>query len=219
MFCFKHPNTHNLFIALLVLFSLVTNSKLFASFDEKECLESQFSIKITHQQGPMGLFTKKLILEKQKCLLQITEQQLKFFKNAWTVDVCRTPVHIKTQEGTVKVFKKEGPCYKAIYMNNPFCLESKKIKTIVQDDGLIFAPGEKESLQSDHGKTYCSYLLLTRYLDESIILSRDDQFHPFSFHPPAHYSAPEVRPSPTVTTPKDKLPPPPKVKQTDAVAF
>ena len=43
---------------------------------------------------------------------------------------------------------------------------------VIQDDGLIFAQGDRDSLDSDHGKTYCTYLLLKKYLNESQAFSR-----------------------------------------------
>jgi hypothetical protein len=43
---------------------------------------------------------------------------------------------------------------------------------VIQDDGLIFAEGDRDNLYSDHGRTYCSYLLLKKYLNESVIFSR-----------------------------------------------
>jgi hypothetical protein len=37
---------------------------------------------------------------------------------------------------------------------------------------LIFAEGERENIQSAHGKTYCAYLLLRKYLEEGILFSK-----------------------------------------------
>jgi hypothetical protein len=43
---------------------------------------------------------------------------------------------------------------------------------VIQDDGLIFAEGDRDDLNSNHGKTYCTYLLLKKYLNDSVIFSR-----------------------------------------------
>jgi hypothetical protein len=43
---------------------------------------------------------------------------------------------------------------------------------VIQDDGLIFAEGDRDNLNSAHGRTYCSYLLLKKYLNESVVFSR-----------------------------------------------
>jgi hypothetical protein len=49
---------------------------------------------------------------------------------------------------------------------------------LVQEDGLIYAPGERDDLSSDHGKTYCLYLLAKNYLDEGKIFSRQASYNP-----------------------------------------
>jgi hypothetical protein len=232
MFYFEHhphpvkkATFSNIFYhVLLILFPLILSTISLngsAFYNEQECLDSKFHITIAHQRGPMGLIRKSLLIGKNKCELHITEQQLRFFKNTWIVDVCRMPVHIKTQQGTTQIFKKEEPCHKSSSVNHPFCIETKKLKNLVLDDGLIFAQGDKESLQHDHGKVYCSYLLLSKYLDESIVLSREQNFHPFSMTP-APYAQEIKTPTPTTTsTPTGKPPSSLKnsLKKSDAATF
>jgi hypothetical protein len=53
-----------------------------------------------------------------------------------------------------------------------FCSQYFALTDVIQDEGLIFAEGDRDNLNSDHGKTYCAYLLLKRYLNDSIIFSR-----------------------------------------------
>ena len=50
----------------------------------------------------------------------------------------------------------------------------KDLKNAISDYGLIFAKGEKEDLLSDHGKVYCSFLLINFYFDEEKIFSFKD---------------------------------------------
>ena len=90
------------------------------------------------------------------------------------IDVCRGPVHIKKGAGTVDVIKKRINCSQST--KNEFCSEAKNLATIVQDDGLIFAKGIKEELESDHGKVFCSFLLLNKYLQDSVIFNNFDQY-------------------------------------------
>jgi len=41
----------------------------------------------------------------------------------------------------------------------------------IQDHGLIFAAGERELLKDSHGQTYCTSLLLKKYLDDGYVFS------------------------------------------------
>lgn len=90
------------------------------------------------------------------------------------IDVCRGPVHIKKGLGAVEVIKKVNNCSGA--SKDEFCSEVKDLSTRLQDDGLIFATGIKENIESDHGKIYCSFLLLNKYLQESIIFNSSDDY-------------------------------------------
>jgi hypothetical protein len=74
----------------------------------------------------------------------------------------------------VDVAKKEAECLKNDNSRDTsdFCSQYFTMMDVIQDDGLIFAQGDRDNLYSDHGRTYCSYLLLKKYLNESIIFSR-----------------------------------------------
>ena len=79
---------------------------------------------------------------------------------------------------------------------------------VIQDDGLIFAEGDRDNLSSDHGKTFCSYLLMKKYLNESVIFSRytdvPDIFLEKGMTPPAPVSAPvNIAPKSEVEVKKD----------------
>ena len=45
--------------------------------------------------------------------------------------------------------------------------------SIIQDEGLIFADGARENLDADHGKVYCTFLLLSHYLNRGKSFRRD----------------------------------------------
>jgi hypothetical protein len=155
------------FVLIVSLFA----SNAYATFTEKECLDSSFELKVTHKdKRTFGLAKVSLSLVKNKCEIIIKHDKFKFIKNQWKVDVCREPVHIKSGVKGVEVLKKRGPCPNKDSAD--FCDALKTIKSVVQDDGLIFAPGEKENISTDHGKIYCSYQLLKGYLDLDRIFSR-----------------------------------------------
>jgi hypothetical protein len=146
----------------------------YGMFNESSCLESSFSINITHKAWPFGLFENILKVNKSECIFDIYFERYKYLKTSWKVDVCRSPIHIKTGLGGIDVIKKEGKGCPAS-SSSPFCKEWKKISTVLQDDGLIFAEGAKEELGTDHGKVYCSFLLLEGYLPNGNVLSAHTQ--------------------------------------------
>jgi hypothetical protein len=155
----------------LLILSLIFSSASLANFTEKECLDSSFELKVTHKdKRTFGLAKVSLSIVKDKCEMIVKHDKFKFVKNEWKVDVCREPVHIKSGVKGVEVLKKKGPCPNK--KSADFCDALKSIKEVVQDDGLIFAPGEKENISTDHGKIYCSYQLLRGYLDSDRIYSR-----------------------------------------------
>ena len=139
-----------------------------ATFDSSECLDASFETLISHKSFPFGWSQTRLGIRKDKCVLRIEHRKLKFIQKAWTIDVCREPVHIKRGAGSVDVLRREGRCPR----DTDFCGQLETIEEVVQNDGLIFAAGEKEDLSSDHGKAYCSFLLIEKYLHDGVVLSR-----------------------------------------------
>jgi len=159
------------FFFLIIILSYSHFSLGSTAFSDNECLESSYDATVSHKAFPFGLSSEGLSIKKENCIIDITLQKFKFFKNSWKIDVWREPVHIKEDGASgPEVLKKNGLCDKQ--RSNEFCSAWKKIQTAVQDDGLIFANGEKEDLGSEHGKVYCSYLLLKKYLDDEKIFSR-----------------------------------------------
>ena len=138
---------------------------------------------------PLDNYSSILDIDKNKCVIKVHYEKWKFIQEEWVIDICRGPVHIKKGNTSIEVLKREGSCLREEYQSTPFCNEWKKIKLIIQDDGLIFADGEKEDLSTDHGKTFCSYLMIKKYLQDGVIFGRGlkkDQQGPFSDDEPAH---------------------------------
>jgi hypothetical protein len=158
------------FFALMMTIGTVHAQTRFSS---KSCLDSSYKMKMV-QKGPLfGLLKQEFVIEKKNCIVHITHK--KYFPREWVIDVCREPVHIKVTSATgVDVAKKEGDCLKKDNSRDTsdFCSQYFTMMDVVQDDGLIFAEGDRDNLYSDHGRTYCSYLLLKKYLNESVIFSR-----------------------------------------------
>lgn len=126
------------------------------------------------QKGPLfGLLKQEFEIDKKNCLIHVSYR--KYIPIEWIIDVCREPVHIKVTSATgVDVAKKQANCINADKTRNTsdFCSQVFELMDVIQDDGLIFADGDRDDLNSDHGKTYCTYLLLKKYFNDSVIFSR-----------------------------------------------
>ncbi len=155
------------------LFLIVVSAEAQTRFGSKSCLDANFKMTMT-QKGPLfGLLNHELIIDKKNCIVHITHK--KYLPKEWFIDVCREPVHIKATSATgVDVAKKEVECLKKDHSRDTsdFCSQYFALMDVIQDDGLIFAEGDRDNLNSDHGKTFCSYLLLKKYLNESFVFSR-----------------------------------------------
>ena len=135
----------------------------------KFCLDQDFGFNISHKVFPFGLFSRKLIITKKKCEIIVRYESYRWIKRAWVIDVCREPLHIKEGVYSIDVIKKEVPCPNE---ESDYCESFEQIRSIIQNDGLIFAQGEKEDITSDHGKLYCIYALINKYLSGQEILGR-----------------------------------------------
>jgi hypothetical protein len=138
-----------------------------------ECINSSYDSFVEHKAMPFGLSKTILGVSKKECLIVISHSKLKFMKSEWTIDICRGPVHIKKTGGAVEVLKRDNSCEEG---SSPFCKELDKIETVLQDDGLIFADGQKENISSEHGKIYCSFLLVKKYLRDGMIFNRGKDY-------------------------------------------
>jgi hypothetical protein len=158
------------------LFFLLMVSQVSAQtrFSPKSCLDSVYDMKMVHQGPLFGLLDQEFIINKKNCLIHVTYK--KYFPKEWFVDVCREPVHIKVTSATggVDVAKKVALCqnFDKSQDTSDFCSQYYALMDVIQDDGLIFAQGDRDDLTSDHGKTFCTYLLLKKYLNDAIIFSR-----------------------------------------------
>lgn len=160
--------------ALLILITLLTSYSVQANFTLEACLSANSDLTIAHKVKPFGLLERSLSLKKEKCIIDVTSISYKFIKKSWQVDVCRSPIHIKKTDGGVEVVKKEGACETS--PSSDFCQESDNLIKALQDDGLIFAEGEKANLSDDHGKVNCAFLLLEEYLRKNRVFGEMTSF-------------------------------------------
>ena len=162
------------FSVLFFSFLFVSSTAMARQFTDMECIKGNFKSEVSHKGQPFGLTQNILKIQKEQCVLRISHEKMKVMKNYWVVDVCREPVHIKKGAGAVEIMKREGACSEG--NKNSFCESVRNITKVIQDDGLIFAPGEKEDLASAHGRVYCTYLLMNSYLQKGIVFSRHKQY-------------------------------------------
>jgi hypothetical protein len=163
-------------------------------FSSKACLEGNFKTKIAHRGPLFGLLPHELVVEKKNCLVKVSYRR--YLPKEWVIDVCREPVHIKVAAATgTDVAKKVEECVKPDRSRNTsdFCGQYFDLVDVIQDDGLIFAEGDRDSLSTPHGRTYCTYLLLERYLTDNVLFSRYTDVQSV-FDKPSHAVAPTVTP-------------------------
>ena len=137
---------------------------------EINCLNHDFKTKISHKGKLLGMVKNSLSLDKNKCVIRIEHK--KIMSDVWSIDVCREPVHMKIINRGIDVLKRAESCSRDEKKKGKFCLQLYKIIDLLQDDGLIFAEGEKESLTTPHGQVYCAYSLIQKYLKDGVVLSR-----------------------------------------------
>jgi hypothetical protein len=198
------------------LIVLLTLSSAYAQtrFSSKSCLDASYKMKMV-QKGPLfGLLKQEFVIDKKGCIVHISHK--KYLPKEWFVDVCREPVHIKVTSATgVDVAKKEADCLNVDKTKDTsdFCSQYFDMMDVIQDDGLIFAEGDRDNLSSAHGKTYCSYLLMKKYLNESVIFSRYTEIQDIFLEKAKDVQAPVLVPKPAVEVKKEgqeaKLNPPP----------
>lgn len=159
------------FSIFLLLFTSLAQAQ--SRFSSKSCLDASYNMKMT-QPGPLfGLMKQEFVINKKNCVLKISHK--KYLPKEWIIDVCREPVHIKVTSATgVDVAKKETDCVKNDKSRDTgnFCSQYYDLLDVIQDDGLIFAEGDRDNLSSDHGKTFCAYLLVRKYLADGQMFSR-----------------------------------------------
>jgi hypothetical protein len=142
-------------------------------FSPKACLDSGYKMTMVQKGALFGIMKHEFVINKSGCIINVTHR--KYLPKEWIVDVCREPVHIKVTSATgVDVAKKDNACIKNDKSRDTgdFCSQYFDLIDVIQDEGLIFATGDRDNLESDHGKTYCAYLLLKNYLVQGTIFSR-----------------------------------------------
>lgn len=152
----------------LIIFLLFPVVSFGARFSSVECLNAKYNTSIEHSGKFFGLLKNKLEIKKEGCLVNILFKGI--FETIWKVDICREPIHMKvTSKGSEDVYKRDKECDSKD--KSDYCYFRNELMENIQDYGLIFADGKREVLTDAHGQTYCSYLLLQRYLDDGYVFS------------------------------------------------
>ena len=142
------------------------------SFSSRQCLDSEFKNSITNDGKYYGLLKNHLKVSKNDCEIVVHFRTI--LETKWTVDICREPVHMKIfSKGNQSVHKRKSECKDDD--DREYCQLMEELTSIVQDHGLIFAGGDRSTLDSDHGQVYCAYLLLKKYLKDGYIFSKHEK--------------------------------------------
>ncbi len=148
-------------ILTLVAFEALT------MFTSMECVSQSFSGAFAIEKGPFGLLPFKMNVKKNRCIIDI---EYDVITNTHSIiDLCREPVHIKKNSWSGDGFqiRKNYPC-KA---ETTYCQQVDELLSNIENEALIYAKGERETLTTDHGKFFCTYLLLKNYLKEGKVFS------------------------------------------------
>ena len=185
------------FVVFISLTAMPLSHASFKNFSKQNCINTNFDLSVSHPAYPLGLANNIIRIKKDNCEILISHERLKFLKNNWLIDVCRLPIHIKKKGRSIDIVKRTVPCNKNAIAKDDFCSEYFSMKQKIQDDGLIFAKGEKENLNTAHGKIYCAYTLLESYLSKGHILSRYHKIQSPPVQPPTESEQPSSKKPPT----------------------
>lgn len=152
-------------------FCIIWVSTAYSDFTAEQCLNSSFNVILSKKAFYWGPFQHQLIIKKNACTIEISKVRYQYSKSKWNIDVCRSPVHIKEGTEVIDVYEKTIECSKLANTKtkNEYCGLETLILRFIQQEGLIFAKGQRNDLNSDHGKVYCSYFLVEKYLSENKI--------------------------------------------------
>ncbi len=166
-----------MFLFKFNLFIFFFYSSFAFGFSDGACLSGNFTTKISHKVGTFSLLKNEIKISKELCNINIYFKKWNLFEKRWLIDYCRTPIHIKYGTGSFDVYKREDGCEKIDNKKErtQFCKQEEELENIISDEGLIFAPGLKEDISSDHGKVYCSYLILKSYLIDGVVYESNSQ--------------------------------------------
>ena len=161
---------------LLISFFISTNT--YSMFKSLECINGDFKSSVTRKGAFFGMMDYKFEIEKSRCVIKVNYKDV--LKSDWTFDICREPVHLKVnQYFSEKVYIKEGDCFEK--SKKTFCRKTAEFLNLIQKEGLINATGERDSLETDHGKVYCAFKILKKHLEDETIFRINGAENPSLF--------------------------------------
>lgn len=184
-------------LILLLVFTTLPSIAAGEKYNSRDCLHAVYKTDIHHEGVFFGLIKNDLKIQKDKCIMKISFKNL--LETTWEVDVCREPIHMKVKsKGSESVYKRDADCSGSSNQSS-YCEYRKELNEKLQDFGLIFAKGERESLKDNHGQVYCTYLLVNKYLDKAVLFSKYE--NPKSIFDTKQESC-DLEPSQKVQSPK-----------------
>lgn len=157
-----------LFLLISIFF---TSFNLYSALSSSECVRSDFEASVKKDGALFGLFDYRFEISKKRCLITLKYQNV--LNSEWSVDICREPIHLKIyQYFSHKVYMKEGSCTPDD--KSTFCKKAQELISLIEREGLVHAKGERETLDTDHGKVFCAYSTLLRHLNDDAIFSMSE---------------------------------------------
>ncbi len=162
----------------LLLINIFLSSYAYSMFQSSECINNDFETSVSRKGAAFGLMKYQFNISKKRCVINLKYKDV--LKSEWTFDICREPIHLKVhQYFSEKVYIKQGDCFDN--SKKTFCRKTKEFLELIQKEGLINAKGERNSLETEHGKVYCGYKLLKKHLEDGSIFIMNGTSNPSLF--------------------------------------
>jgi hypothetical protein len=157
----------NLFCFVLSIISFHAS----AMFSSADCIGASFSKNVELPKKFFGVFKRDIMMTKERCILSL-RYKYSFWFSKWEVDICRDPIHVRYENFFgPELLRKDGECEKN--SQGVFCQKWKELQSIIDNELLIYAEGERDQLNSLHGTSYCLDLLFKGYLSKNFSFSME----------------------------------------------
>lgn len=150
-----------------LLISLVSINS-YAMFSSDICVTGEFVAQTQRQGAFWGAFKREFKVSKSRCKVVIKHDDV--ISSEWEIDICKEPINLKVEQYfTKKHYIKEEICTKK--SKSTFCRKVYELSALINKEGLVLAEGERDSLETEHGKIYCLSLILEKYLMKGDVFS------------------------------------------------
>lgn len=164
------------FWQLISLFVISLNA--YPMFKSSDCINSDFTAVAQRKGAFFGTLDYKFLITKKRCVISVEHKDI--LESHWDFDICREPVHLKVnQYFSQKVYIKKEDCFDK--SKDTFCRKTKEFLSLIQQEGLINAKGERDTLSTEHGKVYCAFKILQKHLKDQSIFMMNNPSNPSLF--------------------------------------